>query len=258
MPDQTSRQRLHDPCIICGKKEGTIRIADGKVCNACMPIELLPQAQDISRTRLIIYRRLNSGYTPCTEASMDDTGQRVSIDRSMAITPGSSVVLADELNASIAGSETVDIVVSFIRMTGLNLLIDSLRSMADRGGRIRVITTAYMGNTEYEAIVALSKLKGAEVRMELDVGRKRIHAKAMLFGRGGDCTAYVGSANISASALTTGEEWVVKIRKEDAPEVVYDLERAYERLWRSSDLIKVDENNRARIEQALECGGRYQ
>lgn len=145
--------------------------------------------------------------------------------------------------------------VSFIKQSGLNLLLDALREFL-RHGTLRVITTAYMGATEYAALADLFDLPNTEVRMELNAERSRLHAKCFIFMKeGGRETAYVGSANISQTALTSGEEWVVKLRGEDVPEVLDDLHRGYSSLWDSTDVRRVTKNDRARIEAALESHG---
>ena len=174
----------------------------------------------------------------------------------MAITLRDGIVLADELNAQIRTADSIDMVVSFILMSGLNLIIDSLREFTKRG-RLRVITTAYMGNTEYEAVEQIIRLPNTELRMELDSERNRLHAKSFIFYRsGGHGTAYVGSANISRSALTSGEEWVVKVREEDVPLVIDDLRKGYEALWRSGHIKPISLSDRAEVESALEKRGR--
>ena len=243
--------------MICKAREGTIVTADGTVCDECMPSELLPTARTLNKSRLVIYRKTHPGWEPCASgrAGRPRTAER--IGRSMAITQDGPVSLCDALNASISCAESIDMVVSFIRSSGVNLVIDALREAAEAGCRTRAIATAYMGATEYEAVEELANLPNAEVRMELTAGRSRLHAKSYLFtypdGKG---TAFIGSANLSRSALTSGEEWMVAIREEDLPAVVEDLRQAFERLWRSPDLTRVTKENRAEIERALERRGK--
>lgn len=244
-----------DSCIICGERRGTIATRDGPVCPECMPEDLLPMAASLRASRIRLYLRSHRGCRTCASAPPVRTGPTVSADRSMAITLSDSIVLADELNARIAESDSIDMVVSFIKMSGLNLIIDSLRSFSAHG-RLRVITTAYMGATEYEAVDTLMSLPNTEVRMELDAERSRLHAKCFMFHRpDGGSTAYVGSANISQTALTSGEEWVVKLRGEDVPQVLDDLRRGYDALWASEHLRTVTRDDRADIEMALESRG---
>lgn len=185
-----------------------------------------------------------------TEALVAGTGE----DRSRVITTFDEIILKDELNKQASTAESIDIVVSFILCSGLNDLIDSLR-MFTRHRKLRVITTSYMGATEYEALEQLVRLPNTEVKIELNSGDRRLHAKAFLFNRSGSAsTAYVGSANISHSALTTGEEWEVKIREQDMKEAVDDVRSSFEGLWSSPLYTQVTLTNRALIEAALEKG----
>ena len=217
-------------CIICDKGVGSIRTIDGMVCEKCMPRDLLPRAKTLKAYNITSYCRTHAGWMSCSDTTVLETSPAISEDRSMAITLSDSVVLADELNARIRESDRIDIVVSFIKQSGLNLLMDALRKFS-RNGTLRVITTAYMGATEYAALADLFDLQNTEVRMELDADRSRLHAKCFMFMTDdGRETAYVGSANISQTALTSGEEWVVKLRGEDVPEVLDDLHRGYSSL----------------------------
>ena len=76
----------------------------------------------------------------------------------------------------------------------------------------RVVTTTYMGATERIALDRLVRDFGAEVKIQYDSVRTRLHAKACLFRRNtGFNTAYVGSSNLSRSAMLEGVEWNVRL-----------------------------------------------
>lgn len=245
-------------CIICGKRSEGIRCKDGPVCNQCMPSALYDRAGLCGKHNIEIYKRLNPGWS--SVVSSEGRACKVSEtydDRSRAITSADGVILFKELNRSICSSISLDMIVSFIRMSGLNLLIDSLRDMTSKGGKLRIITTAYLGATEYEALQELLALRNTTVRMELDARDSRIHAKSFIFTDScGKSVAYVGSANISRPALTTGEEWVVKIREDDVPAVISDLRRSFEQAWASPYLKTISVEDRVQIESALDSGGK--
>jgi HKD family nuclease len=78
---------------------------------------------------------------------------------------------------------------------------------------LRVVTTTYMGATERIALDRLVRDNfGAEVKIQYDSVRTRLHAKAWLFRRNtGFNTAYVGSSNLSRSAMLEGVEWNVRL-----------------------------------------------
>jgi HKD family nuclease len=77
---------------------------------------------------------------------------------------------------------------------------------------LRVVTTTYMGVTERIALDRLMRDFGAEVKIQYASVRTRLHAKAWLFRRNtGFNTAYVGSSNLSRSAMLEGVEWSVRL-----------------------------------------------
>ncbi|MCL4461755.1 MAG: DUF3427 domain-containing protein, partial [Nitrospirae bacterium] len=102
--------------------------------------------------------------------------------------------LASELEKEIRSSDRIDILMSFIRWSGIRVLRSALEEVSSRGDvRVRVLTTTYMGVTELACLDFLSSLPGTEVRISLDEHRTRLHAKAWFFGRkSGFSTAYVG------------------------------------------------------------------
>ena len=109
--------------------------------------------------------------------------------------------LAAELKAEIESADSVDLLCAFVMWRGLRLLETPLSRARVAGIPIRVITTTYIGGTEREALDRLVRDFGAQVRVQYDAARTRLHAKAWLFRRNtGFDTAYVGSSNLSTSA----------------------------------------------------------
>ena len=133
--------------------------------------------------------------------------------------------LFSELRREIASADEILMLVSFVKWSGLRLLMDALQEFADRGGRIRVITTTYMGATDPKAVSALAALPGASVRVSYDTKRTRLHAKAYVFRRKtGYTTAYVGSSNLTNPAMTSGLEWNLKISRADEADALDKIE----------------------------------
>ena len=127
-------------------------------------------------------------------------------------------VLLDELRRETLSADTADWLVSFLKMSGLRPMMQTLQAFTNRGGRLRVITTTYVGATDPEAVLWLTQLPNTEVYVSYDTEDTRHHAKAYLFSRrNGLSTAYAGSANLSAAALRYGLEWTVKVTESSDP-----------------------------------------
>ncbi|MEZ4364958.1 MAG: DUF3427 domain-containing protein [Kofleriaceae bacterium] len=166
--------------------------------------------------------------------------------------------LAAELIAEIDCADRVDLLVAFITVGGVRALRDALERLALRSTpspRLRVLTTAFTGTTEMAALDLLARLPGAEVRISLDTRRTRLHAKAYLFHRARELsTAYVGSANLTATALGAGHEWMLKVSATDLAHVVEHFEGTFETLWQDAEFERYDpddELQRARVTAAL-------
>ncbi|MDQ3306994.1 MAG: DUF3427 domain-containing protein [Actinomycetota bacterium] len=145
-----------------------------------------------------------------------------------------------ELAAEIPSAVSVDILMAFVRWSGVRPLIRALQQHRDEGRRIRLITTTYTNSTEARALDALASI-GAEVRISYDTSTTRLHAKAWMFHRRrGATTAYIGSSNLTHSAQVTGLEWNVRVSGLHNPAVVSKMAAVFESYWESDDFVPYD------------------
>ena len=164
--------------------------------------------------------------------------------------------LHSELKKEILSANRIDFLVSFIKFKGIIILEEALKEFTDRGGKLRVITTTYMGASDYKAIQLLSKLKNTEVKISYNTGNERLHAKAYLFYRNsGFHTGYIGSSNFSRSALTDGLEWNLKITTKEVSHIIDKFQKTFDSYWENNDFeIFDDEKHREKLIKSLQKG----
>jgi HKD family nuclease len=155
--------------------------------------------------------------------------------------------LWNQLRSEIDSADRIDVVMAFIRRSGISPLLDALRRHCDSGRQLRILTTTYTGSTEKTALDQLSDL-GADVRVSYDVSMTRLHAKAWVFHRASSfSTAYVGSSNLTHSAQVTGIEWNVRASAARNPDVIDKFNAVFDSYWVGGDHVPYDP---AQFEQA--------
>lgn len=146
-----------------------------------------------------------------------------------------------QVKSEIASADRIDVLMAFVRRTGIAPMLDALRRRTDEGCGVRLLTTTYTGSTELAALQALAE-RGVEVRISYDTTATRLHAKAWVFHRtSGFSTAYVGSSNLTHSAQVTGLEWNVRIAGARNPDVLEKISAVFETYWHGGDFRPFDE-----------------
>ena len=163
--------------------------------------------------------------------------------------------LGHELAREIASADHVDAIIAFVTVSGVNAIRDALHAFSHQPHtRLRLLTTTFRGVTEIAALDELARLPNAEVKVSFDTRRTRLHAKAWLFHRAsGLSTAYVGSANLTSTALGAGHEWMVKICS-DLPHVIQQFQGTFDTLWADAEFEAYrpdDDVLRQRLARAL-------
>ncbi len=157
--------------------------------------------------------------------------------------------LWSQLRSEVESSDAIDVVMAFIRRSGIAPLLAVLRRHCEDGKPLRVLTTTYTGSTEQRALDELSSL-GAEVRVSYDLTTTRLHAKAWVFHRrSGFSTAYVGSSNLTHAAQATGLEWNVRLAAARNPDAVAKFGAVFDSYWDGGDFVpyRADEFEREQL-----------
>lgn len=157
----------------------------------------------------------------------------------MTNAPGEPAV-GHELRAEVHSADAIDVVMAFVRWSGIRPMVDVLERHCRAGKRLRVVTTTYTNSTELLALDKLQRL-GAEIKISYDTTSTRLHAKAWVFHRrSGYSTAYIGSSNLTHSAMVTGLEWNVRVSGVRNPDVVSKMTAAFDSYWASGDFVSFD------------------
>lgn len=151
-------------------------------------------------------------------------------------TGGSSTLsLGEEIRREIASADEICFIVSFLKVSGVRILLDDLKKFCSREGtRLRIITTTYCGATQAKAIEQLAALPNTEIRVSYNTDIERLHAKSYIFVRNsGMNTAYIGSSNLSKSAQTEGLEWNMRVTSVENPHIIKTALATFEMYWNS-------------------------
>lgn len=168
--------------------------------------------------------------------------------------------LGVELAHEIESADRIDMLIAFVTVGGVRVLRDALTSFTRKHGAgqaptLRLLTTVYSRTTELQALDMLARLPGVEVKVSYDVNHTRLHAKAWLLHRNsGLHTAYIGSANLTHTALGAGHEWMVRISAADQRSVIDKFAQTFDTLWNDAEFEPFDptsESARARLSDAL-------
>ena len=119
--------------------------------------------------------------------------------------------LGAQLISEIPSADSIDLIMAFIRRSGIAPMREALAQHLASGKTLRVLTTTYTGSTEPAALEDMKGM-GAQIRISYDTSATRLHAKAWVFhSLNGFSTGYIGSSNLTDFAQGRGLEWNFRV-----------------------------------------------
>lgn len=113
-----------------------------------------------------------------------------------------------QLKMSMLKAKRIDIIVSFLMESGVRMILKDLKAALSRGVQIRILTGNYLGITQPSALYLIKKELGNQIDLRFYNEKERsFHPKSYIFHYENTGEIYIGSSNISRSALTSGIEW---------------------------------------------------
>lgn len=204
-------------------------------------------------------KMLAAVVSPQEEARLKVTGQEVvrpltGFRVSSLFTGGQSKVPMNiEIERDIESADRISLIVSFLKLSGLNLIYDRLKRFCSQPNhRLRVITTTYCGVTEAKAVERLAQLPNTEIRISYNTKIERLHAKSYIFERNsGFSTAYIGSSNLSKSAQTDGLEWNIRVTNVENPHIIKTALATFNLYWNSHNFEDFNEGGIEKLYEEL-------
>ncbi|GAL09140.1 helicase-related protein [Vibrio astriarenae] len=173
------------------------------------------------------------------------------------LTIGGDDPLLPQLIHAINYATEIEIAVSFIQPSGLDLLLPSIHEAIERREntdyplKLRVLTSDYLHITHPIALRALIELEGEHVEVKVfETNNRSFHLKSYIFVRTDAAksfyngTAYIGSNNISKAALTYAHEWCLRLdyrQPEDSAEAkqFHYIREQFDKLFNHASAVNI-------------------
>lgn len=146
-----------------------------------------------------------------------------------------------QLIQSLKKAESVDIIVSFLMESGVKMLLEELDNALNRGAKVRILTGNYLGITQPSALYLIKQKLGNRVDLRFYNEKNRsFHPKSYFFHYKGYSELYIGSSNISRSALTSGIEWNYRFSSQKDAENYEKFFQTFQELFENHSIV-IDE-----------------
>lgn len=149
--------------------------------------------------------------------------------------------ILSSLVEELESCEAFDFSVAFINNEGLAAIKQTLDKLAiysqnhpGKAVKGRILTTNYLNFTQPSALRELMQFPNIEIRAYTKGG---FHPKGYIFKQSNYYSMIIGSANLTASALTMNQEWSVKFLSCTDGQIVYTVREEFEQVWSEADKV---------------------
>lgn len=140
--------------------------------------------------------------------------------------------LYPHLIAHLDAAMGLDIAVAFAMASGVDRVFSHLQDLLARGGRLRLLTGDYLGVTDPRALLRLLDLPGMKDLRVFESAGQSFHPKSYIIHHSdGTGVAFVGSSNLSETALFSGIEWNFRTVSSRDARGFQDVQQGFDRLF---------------------------
>ena len=159
------------------------------------------------------------------------------INSNKLITNTQNQNMLNELQKSLKECKSFYFSVAFINFSGLQLLLDTLKELQEKGVQGKIITSTYLNFTDPNALEKIKSFENIDLKVFVTDKEIGFHTKAYIFENEDNYKVIIGSSNITQSALKSNIEWNVEIiSKEEAP-FIQDVLKKYNNIWEISENV---------------------
>ncbi len=137
------------------------------------------------------------------------------------------------IERELSNCQTFALTVAFVRMSGIEPLLQVFRDLEKKGIEGRILTTDYGFYTEPKALEKLHEFKNLSVRLYRTTLNNGFHTKGYIFDGKNSVRIIIGSSNLTSAALTTNKEWNTRIVLRPEGRLAEEVKTEFENLWNS-------------------------
>lgn len=145
--------------------------------------------------------------------------------------------ILSSLSEELETCEAFDFSVAFINDTGLASIMQKLEYLADHNIKGRILTTNYLNFTTPGSLSKLLEFPNIELRVYTKGG---FHPKGYIFKQSNYYSMIIGSANLTAAALSQNQEWSIKFLSLTDGQIVHSVQKEFERVWNDAEIVTND------------------